>query len=289
MCCISSKECRIQKGPPRGREFRTAWLCFAPLLLLSACAHRYRAQGVVLAVDKPNQSVTISHRAIPGYMEAMAMPFHVNKPDDLNGLVPGARVNFQLQVDKRGTVVRRIAVQPSAGLDDVPLPKPVAKLAVGDSVPDFALTDQMRRPVKLSDFRDRLVALDFVYTRCPLPDVCPRLSANFALLQKRFGAKIVLLSISIDPQYDTPEILAEYGKRWQANPSIWHLLTGPEDDIRSIAGHFGLVYWAEEGVITHTVSTALISPEGKLLALLEGSTFTSRQLIDLCSLYTQKI
>ena len=289
MCCISNREFKIQKGPPRGPEFRSASLCLAMLLLLSSCARHYRAQGVVLAVDRPNQTVTISHRAIRGYMEPMAMPFHVNHPEDLNGLTPGARVNFQLQVDKRGTAVRRIAVQPSAGLDEVPLPKPLEKLAVGNSVPDFALTDQMRQPVKLSDFHGRLVALDFIYTRCPLPDVCPRLSANFALLQKRFGAKIVLLSISIDPQYDTPEVLADYGKRWQADPSRWHLLTGPEDDIRRIAGHFGLVYWPEEGVITHTSSTALISPEGKLLALLEGSAFTSRQLIDLCSLYTQKI
>lgn len=255
--------------------------------MLASCARHYRAQGVVLALDPVNQSVTISHRAIRGYMEAMAMPFRVADARQLNGLAPGARVNFQIRVGKDGTVVQRIAVQPGAGLDDVPLPKPAGKLAAGAAVPDFSLIDQMGRGVKLSDFRGQFVALDFIYTRCPLPDVCPRLSANFALLQKRFGGKIRLLSITIDPLYDTPEVLRDYGKRWQADPAIWHLLTGPEDDIRTVAGHFGLVYFPEEGVITHTVSTALIGPDGKLLALLEGASFTSRQLIDLCSWYTQ--
>ena len=276
MSCISNS---------RAAAALAALVCAGPFL--ESCARHYRAQGVVLAVDAVNRNVTISHRAIRGYMEPMAMPFRVADARQLSGLAPGTRVNFEIRVSKNETVVQRIAMQPGAGLDDVPLPRPEGRLAAGAAVPDFSLTDQTGRNVKLSDFRGQFVALDFIYTRCPLPDVCPRLSANFALLQKRFGGKIRLLSITIDPQYDTPEILRDYGKRWQADPSIWHLLTGPEDDIRSVAGHFGLVYFPEEGVITHTVSTALIGPDGKLLALLEGASFTSRQLIDLCSWYTQ--
>lgn len=217
------------------------------------------------------------------------MPFRVDRPEELDGLAPGSRVNFQLKVGKQSTLARHITLQPSAALDNVPIPKPVGKLAIGASVPDFELTDQLGRTVKLSELRGKLVAIDFIYTRCPLPDVCPRLSANFARLQKRFAGKMVLLSITLDPQYDTAEVLADYGHRWAADPSMWHFLTGPDQDIQRIAGQFGLVYWPEEGLITHTVSTALVSDEGKLLALLEGSSFTSQQLMDLCSWYSHGI
>jgi protein SCO1/2 len=163
----------------------------------------------------------------------------------------------------------------------VPLPKAEGKVAIGDSVPDFTLTDQNGRGVTLSDFRGQLVAVDFIYTRCPLPDVCPRLSANFARLQKRFGDKIVLLSISLDPEYDTPAVLTDYAQRWRADAQTWRFLTGSMDDVRRVAGRFGVVFWAEEGAITHTSSTAIVDPNGRLRALVQGSSFTSQQLIDL--------
>jgi protein SCO1/2 len=250
------------------------------LLLLTSCARHYHAQGIVLAVDRPNQIVTISHRAIPGYMEAMAMPFHVESARDLDRLTPGARIDFQLKVTRKTSIARHIRLQ-QAAIDGVPLPKPEDKLATGDRVPDFTLTDQDGRPVTLSGFRGQPVAVDFIYTRCPLPDVCPLLSANFARLQKRFAGKIVLLSITLDPQHDTPAVLTEYAQRWRADSGTWLFLTGSELEIRKVAGHFGVVYWPEEGAITHTSSTAIIDRDGRLAALVEGSSFTSQQLIDL--------
>lgn len=240
----------------------------------------YRAQGVVLAVDRASQTVTISHRAIPGYMEAMAMPFHAESGKDLEGLTPGSRIDFQLKVSHNATVVRHIHVQ-QTGVDDLPIPKAEGKVAVGEPMPDFTLTDQDGHEVTLSEFRGRIVAVDFIYTCCPLPDVCPRLSANFARLQKRFGGKMELLSITLDPQYDTPAVLADYAHRWRADTVTWRFLTGSEEEIRKIAGHFGVVFWAEEGAITHTASTAIIDREGKLAAMVEGSSFTSQQLLDL--------
>ncbi len=248
--------------------------------ILSSCARHYHAQGIVLAVDRPNQTATISHRAIPGYMEAMAMPFHVEAARDLDQLTPGARIDFQLKVTRKTTIARHIHLQQTV-IDSIPLPKPEDKIATGDSVPDFTLTDQDGRTVKLSAFRGELVAVDFIYTRCPLPDVCPRLSANFARLQKRFPGKIVLLSITLDPQHDTPDVLTEYAQRWRADSRSWLFLTGSEPEIRKVAGHFGVAYWPEEGTITHTSSTAIIDRAGRLAAVVEGSSFTSQQLIDL--------
>lgn len=267
MCCISGRGCP------------GALVALAGLLLSIGCTHHYRAEGVVLAVDPNAQTVTISHRAIPGYMEAMAMPFEVRNSTQLSGLRPGARVNFTLNVGRTHSDVSGIRQQATA-VDDVPLPKPVGKLSVGATVPDFALTDQAGRTIQLSDFSGRPVAIDFIYTRCPLPDVCPRLSANFARLQKRFGAALILLSVTIDPQYDTPAVLTEYARRWQAGEN-WHFLTGPPAAVAQTAGCFGLIYWPEEGLITHTSAAGLIDRSGRLAALLEGSTYTSQQLVDL--------
>lgn len=249
-------------------------------IFLSCCARHFHAQGIVLAVDRPNQTVTISHRAIDGYMEAMSMPFRVESPRDLDHLQPGARVEFQLKITRSASIARHIRLQ-EAALDSVPIPTAEGKIAIGAAMPDFTLTSPDGQPVQLSSFRGQLVAVDFIYTRCPLPDVCPRLSANFARLQKRFGGKMALLSITLDPQHDTPEVLAEYAGRWRADPHTWQFLTGSEDDIRKVAGRFGVVYWAEEGAITHTSSTAIIDRSGHLAALVEGSQFTSQQLIDL--------
>jgi protein SCO1/2 len=215
-------------------------------------------------------------------MEGMVMPFTASDPRELTDLSPGARITFQLDVSREKTRISRIRRE-SIGIDDVPAPPPVNRLAVGDPVPAFTLMDQNNQIIHLSDFLGRPIVLDFIYTRCPLPDVCPRLSANLARLQKRFGPRLPLLSITLDPQFDTPEVLAAYAHRWRADPANWHFLTGPEDRIRALASNFGLVYWNEEGLVTHTAVTALIDSQGKLAALLEGSRFTSQQLLDLAS------
>jgi protein SCO1 len=253
---------------------------FLICILLCGCARRFHAQGIVLAVDRPNRMLTISHRAIPGYMEAMAMPLHVDASSDLAPLQPGSRIDFELKVTHTAAIVHHIHLLQTA-LTDVAVPKAEDKIAIGERMPDFTLTDQAGNTVRLSSFQGQVVAIDFIYTRCPLPDVCPRLSANFARLQKRFAGKLVLLSITLDPQHDTPQILAEYAARWRADSHTWLFLTGSEDDIRKVAGHFGVVFWAEEGAITHTSSTAIVDRTGKLTALVEGSSFTSQQLIDL--------
>jgi protein SCO1 len=248
----------------------------AACCVLSGCARRYRVDGLVLRTDPAARSVTVSHRDIPGYMPAMTMPFRVRRARELAGLKPGMRVSFDLA----GGYARRIRVR-QASTGDIKLPEPVGRIAIGAPVPDFTLTDQTGRSVRLSDFRGRMVAIDFIYTRCPLPEVCPRLSANFARLQRRFGQRLVLLSLTLDPQYDTPAVLTEYARIWGANPSGWHFLTGSRPEIERIAGGFGMVYWPEEGSIVHTSQTGLIAKDGTLAAVVEGSTYQAGQLMDL--------
>jgi protein SCO1/2 len=247
-------------------------------LMLAGCAKHYRVAGLVIQADSAQRTMLVSHRPIVHYMPAMTMPFHVGPKEDFSKLVPGARVDFELSIGKHESVARKVRVGTTKL--DYPVPQPTNKLAIGAAVPDFSLTDQAGRAVRLSDFAGRVVAIDFIYTRCPLPDVCPRLSASFAYLAKRVS-DATLLSITIDPQYDTPAVLAEYGRRYGSDGERWRFLTGTIDQIRDVAGLFGLIYWPEDGSITHTVATGVIGRDGKLAALIEGASFRPEQLRDL--------
>ena len=122
----------------------------------------------------------------------------------------------------------------------------------------------------------------FIYTRCPLPDVCPRLAASFATLQRRFrqriGRDLELLSITVDPDYDTPAVLAAYAGRWGADSRGWRFLTG---DVSGIAGQLGEVFWTDEGSIGHNSTTSILDRKGRLAAVLDGSSWRMDQLENL--------
>jgi protein SCO1/2 len=159
------------------------------------------------------------------------------------------------------------------------------RLEIRQTVPDFGLTNQAHRRVALSQLRGKVVALNFIYTSCALPQFCYRMTNHFGVLQSRFqgaaGRDLVLLSITFDPARDTPERLAEYAKEWKADPARWHFLTGPAADIERVAAMFGLDYFPDEGLINHSVRTVVIDREGRLVANVEGNRFTAQQLGDL--------
>jgi len=181
-------------------------------------------------------------------------------------------------VTKGRSVARNIR---PGGAPDAVLPAPAEKLAIGSVLPDFPLIDQDGRALRTGDLRGKVVAIDFIYTRCPLPDVCPRLSANFALLQRQFRDRapdsLVLLSVTVDPDFDTPAVLAAYARRWAAGPA-WRFLTG---DVAPLAAALGEIYWAEEGSIGHNSTTSIIGRDGRLAAQVEGSNYRPDQLVHL--------
>lgn len=262
----------------------SVFLLIALLAGSAGCARRYRVEGLVLKVDAPARTMLVSHRAIPGYMPAMAMPFEVERAAELRGVQPGARVEFELKVARHRAVARRVRVRDvrNEGVEGFRFPIPQEQLAVGAEVPDFALTSQTGERVHLQQWRGRVVVVNFLYTRCPLPEVCPRLAATFLSVQRRFREQIPdeleLVSITLDPGYDTPPVLAAYAKSIGAR---WRFLTGTEEEIRRVARRFGLIHWAEEGVLVHTSATAVIDRQGRLVALVEGSGYRLEQLVDL--------
>jgi protein SCO1/2 len=245
------------------------------LWLLFLFAHRYPVEGIVVETKPELRQMVVAHRPIDNYMPAMTMAFTVAPGVNLRPLTAGTRVQFDLKVDKRSSIAENVRVQ--AGVDVLNLPKAsVSKVLIGLKMPFFSLLDQAGKTVSLADFGGKVVVVDFIYTRCPLPDVCPRLSANFAAVSKKMR-DVEFLSITIDPQYDTPAVLSEYARRWQAGES-WRFLTGTPKQIQEVAGFFGLVYWPEEGSITHTVTTAVIGRDGTLLAQIDGAGYRPDQL-----------
>jgi len=247
------------------------------LLSVFLAAHSYPVDGIVVAVDRSARTILVSHRPIGRYMPAMMMPFRVERADDLNPLYAGARVHFELVVNRASSTARHVVK-----VADGEIAPPKEKIHPGDAVADFSLRDQNGREVRLSDLRGKVLAVDFIYTRCPLPDVCPRLSANFASLQQRFrerlGTDLVLLSITVDPEYDTPPVLAAYARRWSADGRGWLFLTG---DVAGVAAQLGEVYWTDEGAIGHNSMTSIIGRDGRLSAAVDGSNWRAGQLGDL--------
>jgi len=268
---------------PAGLPWRPLLAALAALACLGCASRRYQVSGMVLQVDSARQTLLVSHDRIPGYMEPMIMPFRVRDPLDLQTLQPGARITFHLVVDKRKSYARRLR---RAGNVASPLAYQASEpVAVGQPAPDFKLTDQHSRSVQLSHYSGRVIVLNFIYTRCPLPEFCPRLSSHFARLQDRFrnrlGRDLMLLSVSFDPQHDRPEVLAEHARGWKADPDGWRFLTGELPEVRRVCSLFGLDFWPDDGLITHTMRTAVVDRQGRLAANLIGSDFTAEQLGDL--------
>jgi len=244
------------------------WLAAVPLL-----ARNYAVDGIVVAVDPAAQTMLVSHRPIANYMPAMMMPFHVDSASELAAVHPGSRVQFELVVDRERSLARNLRVTGEGEIRAA-----AGRIAIGDPLPEFRLTDQDGREVTRADLRGKVAVIDFIYTRCPLPDVCPRLSANFAVLARRFRGRVVLLSVTVDPEYDSPAVLKEYARRWNADAGTWRFATG---DVAKLATALGEVYWFDEGSIGHNTMTSIIGRDGRLAAVVEGAGHRVDQLADL--------
>ncbi len=257
------------------------------------------AKGLVLKVDAENRSVVVSCDTIPGYMDAMEMPFAVQDSKTLAALKPGMTVRFTMVERAHVLYAENIHAGTAANFEPEPVqagelsalhramdPSTIAKIVtVGQQVPDFALTDQAQAKVHLSQLQGKVVALTFGYSRCPNPNYCLRLSNNLSTVERRFhdraGRDLVLLTIMIDPNHDQGATLVQYAGVFKANTEDWHFLTGPLPEIKQVAGMFGMSFWSDEGLLTHTLHTVVIDRQGRLASNIEGNQFTAQQLGDL--------
>jgi protein SCO1 len=259
----------------------------------------HTARGVVLTISADKGQIQVSCDEIPGYMAAMAMPFAVRDPKSLAAVKPGMAIRFTISTKGKLTYAQNIHLAAINSFEAEPMEAgsltalhsiidPAAaqrEIAVGDKVPDFALTDQTRRQVRLSKLEGKVVALTFGYSRCPNPNYCYRLSNNLEHVERRFhgqgGTDLVLLTIAIDPEHDQGAALVDYANSFHANVVDWHFLTGSLADVKQVAGLFGMNFWNSEGLLIHPLHTVIIDRRGRLAMNLEGNQFTAKQLGDL--------
>lgn len=275
------------------------WL-FAAVQAAPDKSRRYEMRGMVMKVAPSHASFTVSHDSIPGVMDAMTMSFEVRRPQELEGVTAGTTVEFTLVVGAESVYAEHLRVRPYDAVEQDPLTarrlkllKEIAKgrasagaaLAIGQAVPDFTLTDQARQSVRLSTFRGKVIAINFIYTSCALPQFCFRIANHFGVLQRRFrdhlGRDLILLTVTFDPVRDQPERLSEYASQWNADPKSWHFLTGAMSDVKRVCQSFGVDFFPDEGLMNHSSHTAVIGRGGELVANIEGNQFTAEQLGDL--------
>lgn len=257
---------------------------------------RYPIKGKVVSVDKEKKKAEIDHEEIPGYMPRMTMPFPIREDWVWENLTPGVEVHAELVVDETATPpywLEKIGIVALPNPDQPPVPIDEKFAQVGKEVPDFKLTNQGGKKFSLKDYRGKALAVTFIYRECPLPEFCIRMSQHFSDMANQVAAdpegkkKIRLLSISFDPERDTPEKLKQYGlgylgKEAKDDFTVWQLAVGPDKDVKAIADFFGLRYETDatdKTQINHSLVTAVISPEGKVTRIFTGGNWTPEQVL----------
>ncbi len=277
-------------------------LCLAAIGLLSAgssacqasrkpTAQRYELKGKVVAVDRQKAQVTIAHEAIPGYMEAMTMPFRLKDDWPFSILEPGNQIQATLVVEGDRSWLEEVTITQSSPAE-TPSPNTswVTQPEPGAEVPNFSLSNQDGRRIRLHQYRGQALVVTFIYTRCPLPDYCPLMSQHFAQINRALEEnpahypRTHLLSVSFDSDFDTPEVLRRYaatylGKRGRTAFEGWEFASGTEQEIKQITSFFGLSYWPQDDQIVHSLSTTLISPEGKVVKVYRGNEWKPEELL----------
>ncbi len=275
LCLLAALSSGCNRGPSQAKNSSTK---------------HYPFQGKIDSIDKPAAMANIENEAIAGFMEPMVMPYTIKPAAMLDQLQPGDSITGDLYVQPDNSYwLENVKV---TGHSKAPPQKPAAMHipAAGDPVPDFKLVNQIGKQISLGEYRGQTLVLTMIYTRCPFPDFCPRVSHEFAAIDRellanpaRFG-KTHLLSISFDPAYDTPKVLRDYGfslagKKDPALFTHWEFSAVPATELPDVANYFALTYKEEGGLITHSLSTAVISPDGKIIKWYHGADWKAADLL----------
>jgi len=298
------------KGSSQGTRRRRTCLSGSALcalvLVLTACNHkqsspakaeRYSFTGRIVTIDAQDQSADIDGDKIPGYMDAMTMSYKIKPPSALNQLAPGDSISAELvqtqpDEDEHAEPINYWLenVKVTGHKDTAPAlgPNSMHTPALGEEVPDFAFTNQSGERISLHQYRGKVLLVTFIYTRCPFPDFCPRMSNNFAQIYKALTTdpsldSTHLLTISFDPEHDTPKVLRDYAfsVAHTHDPALfnrWEFAVVSAADLPKVTDFFALTVKPEGGLITHNLSTTVIGPDGKVVNWYHGGDW---QVLDL--------
>jgi protein SCO1/2 len=247
------------------------------------------AKGVIEEINADAGNVLIRHEAISNYMGAMTMPFKLKDTNALTNFQAGDEILFRLHVTeteswvdqfvKIGTVSLKKNKPPNQSTSETQI------VRARNPLLDYKFTNELEQPMSLSDFRGQALAITFFYTRCPLPDYCPRLSKNFQEASQKLESMPGVpsnwhfLSFSFDPEFDTPQMLKAYGESYQYDPKHWSFLTGPPDKIAELAQQSGVKYEFDDGLINHNFRTLIIDANGHLQMIFPTSGDLSDEIV----------
>lgn len=250
----------------------------------------YEVKGVLKEIRAGGWKALIAHEDIPGYMEAMTMLLDVKATNELAGLQAGDAVTFRMLVTETDGWIDRVTKVGSAFPVAASVRSTVSdgiyeELEPGSPLPDCVLTNQLGQQFRLGDFKGRALAFTFIFTRCPFPVYCPRMNQNFSTVQRELskpgmGTNWQLLSISFDPEFDTPARLAKYAQQYRHDPAHWSFATGATDDIRKLGSGFSLAFWREGALFNHNVRTVVVDPLGRVYRMFPGNEWTPGELAE---------
>jgi protein SCO1/2 len=279
---------------------RAALLALPPLWLV-ACSENsgggeadddttYEIRGVVRDLEPADSTLIIEHEDVPGFMPSMTMPFTVRDPAAMEGVEIGDALSFEFVVRDEGSWIHNLRPVDAA---DLVLPEPEPRRTVeaehveeGDPMPPFALVDQLGREIGPETFAGRPFVLTFVFTRCAVPDFCPLMSSRFAELESLIRdrpdllERTNLLSISIDPEHDTPEVLDDYADRYTDDDDFWRFATGDPDEVAKLTKAFRVYTETAGGTLNHGLCTALVDAEGTVRNIWRGNAWKPADVFD---------
>lgn len=257
-----------------------------------ANARVYQVRGIVRGFAPDRSTVDVQHEDIPGFMPSMTMPFTVKEPKNIAGLKIGDAISFRMTVTDKDLFldqvkkiepgeVRIAAASPIAAAAS----RPADRLKEGEIIPFFTLTNQDGARLTSESLRGHPYVLAFVFTRCPVPNFCPRMSHNFSDLQEAIKsdpklAGTRLLSITLDPSYDTPGILKSYGEYLKADFALWSFATGEPAQIDTLTQSFAVLVQPEAGTISHGLATALVGRDGTVIKIWRGNAWKPPEVLD---------
>ncbi len=252
----------------------------------------FEVKGVIKELKPDGKTVEIRHEAIANYMPAMVMPFEAKEPKELVGLKAGDQVKFRMTVTEDDFWIDQIQKLTVGNPNQLPskagvfhFSRDVEPLQAGDALPEYHFTNELGQAVSTAQLKGKAVGITFIFTRCPLPNFCPKMTSNFQEVQKKLlgmtggPANWHLLTISFDPEFDTPEILKAYAERNKADPKHWNFLTGEITEISTISEQFGQMFWKDEGALNHNLRTAVIDTSGRVQKVFQGNNWTTEEMV----------
>jgi len=257
----------------------------------SATNQVHTTQGLVREIARDGHKAVIRHEAIPGYMPAMTMEFNVRDTNELSGIAVGDTVTFRLTVSEETHWIDQLSKVASATNSDSVVkpqitPSQIAELKPGDFLPDYELIGESGKTVRFSEFRGKVVAFTFIFTRCPLPDYCPRMGSNFAKARELMLANTYaptnwqFLSISFDPDFDKPAVLSSYANFYRKdNADRWLFAAAPISSLVQLAPRLDLMVNREAGgSISHNLRTVVLDTQGRIYRQFDGNQWTPSEL-----------